>query len=260
MFLPMLPPQEPVLPGSFPQGTQIVARSVDYTSADGTTLEGYVAYDATMTGKRPLVLVVHDWDGLGDYEKRRARELAEMGFVGFAVDVYGKGVRPTGQARGATAGKYRSNLPLFRERLKAGFDAGTAVMQTDASRVGAIGYCFGGGAVLEMGRAGMPVKALVPIHGSLTPNAADDKNISGRTLVLHGAIDPSVPPEQVAAFEESMKRNNKPYRIVAYPLAVHAFTVPDAGADRTKGAAYDPVADWQSFSEMRKFLRAELSR
>lgn len=257
MLLPMLLPAVPVS-----GAPQIVARSLDYESADGTTLEGYVAYpgDAgpgAKSTKRPLVLIVHDWNGLDEYEMSRARQIAGLGYVGLAVDVYGKGVRPTGAERGATAGKYRNDVPLFRQRLKAAFDAGTALPEVDAKRVGAIGYCFGGGGVLEMGRSGLPLRALVSFHGSVAPNP-DDKNISGKTLVLHGTADKSVPPAQVEAFAEEMKGLRKPVRVVMYPGAEHSFTVPNLDARPGSGQAYDPQADRKSFGEMIGFLRTNL--
>lgn len=237
----------------------IVAKSVEYTAPDGTVCEGYVAYDANMKGKRPVVLIVHDWDGLDSYEQRRAREMAELGYVGFAVDVYGKGVRPQGADRGKTAGKYAGNPTLFRERLKAGYDAATAMMQADKSDVAAIGYCFGGGGVLQMGRAGLPLKALIPIHGSLSASP-EDKNFKGATLILHGAEDPYTPAAKARELEASLEKYGKPVRLVLYPGAVHAFTVPDAGSDKSTGAAYDAKADRESFAEMRGFLKKHLGR
>ena len=237
----------------------IVAKLVDYTAPDGTVCEGYVAYDANMKGKRPVVLIVHDWDGLDSYEQRRAREMAELGYVGFAVDVYGKGVRPQGEERGKTAGKYAGNPALFRERLKAGYDTAVAMSQANGKDVGAIGYCFGGGGVLQMGRAGFPLRAFVPIHGSLSASP-EDKNFKGATLILHGAEDPYTSAAKAKEFEASLEKYGKPVRLVLYPGAVHAFTVPDAGSDKSTGAAYDAKADKESFAEMRAFLKKELGR
>ena len=156
------------------------------------------------------------------------------------MDIYGKGVRPQGADRGKTSGKYSGDRKLYRERLKAGYDKATAFAYTNPQEVGAIGYCFGGAGVLEMGRAGLPVKALVTFHGSLeNPNPEDAANIRGETLVLHGAADPYVPPAQVAAFETNMRTYRKPLTIIKYPGAVHAFTVPSAGSDPSTGAAYN---------------------
>lgn len=243
-----------VLQGS----STVTAKPYEYRSADGTVLEGYVAFDSAKTGKRPIVLIVHDWDGLTDYEMRRAQQIARMGYVGFAVDVYGKGVRPTGAERGATAGKYRNDVSLFRQRLKAAFDAGTTMPEVDRKRVAAIGYCFGGGGVLEMGRSGLAIDALVSFHGSVAPDP-EDKNIKGNTLVLHGAADKSVPPSQVEAFARQMQGLKKPVRVVMYEGAEHSFTVPSA-AKPGSGSAYDPAADRDSFGQMLGFLRVELGR
>ena len=257
MILPLL--LSVALQTSAPQTPtpDIVGTTVEYTAPGGVTCEGYVAYDRAKIGKRPLVLIVHDWDGVDEYEQRRARELAELGYVGFAVDVYGKGVRPEGDARGATAGKYAGNPTLFRERLRAGYAKAIAMKEVDRRHIGAIGYCFGGGGVLEMGRAGLPLAALVTFHGSLS-GSPDDRNIRGRTLVLHGGADPFVPPAKVKEFTDSMRRANKAYRIVTYEGRVHAFTIPEAGDDPKTGAAYDANADAASFEEMRTFLRARL--
>ena len=236
---------------------KIAGGPIEYKSADGTVLQGYFAWDGAKRGKRPLVLIVHDWNGVDAYEEGRARQLAELGYVGFAVDVFGKGERPTGAARGTLTGKYRNDVRLFRERLRAAFDAGTGLAQVDAKQVGAIGYCFGGGGVLEMGRAGLLVKALVTFHGSVAPSP-DDKNIRGKTLVLHGDADPAAKPEQVWGFESGMKALRKPVRVVMYPGARHSFTVPPMGADT--GGDYDADADKKSFVEMRAFLKAQFGR
>lgn len=236
---------------------KIVGRSIEYEAPDGTTCEGYVAYDASKRGKHPVVLVVHDWDGLGSYEMRRARELAGLGYVGFAIDVYGKGVRPQGEERGKTAGRFYADPALFTARLTAGYRAAVRVAQADPGRVGAIGYCFGGGGVLALGRAGLPIRALVTFHGSVGPTDKDGK-IKGTTLVLHGDRDPIATPKDVRAFAASMRRAGRPVRVVLYPGAVHAFSVPEAGKDASTGIAYDAAADRKSFAEMRAFLRQNL--
>lgn len=242
----------------------IVARDLDYTLPAGGGLpagsaEGYVAYRDQGRGKRPGVLIVHDWDGLTSYEQRRARQLAELGYVALAVDVYGKGVRPEGEARGKTAGGFYGDRAGYRARLKAGWDALIATGRVDPNRIGIMGYCFGGMGALEAGRAGWPLKAIVTFHGALNnPDPADARMIKAPVLVLHGAEDPYVSPKEVAAFESEMKAARRPYRIVAYRHAVHAFTVPEAGNNPKSGAAYEPAADKASFAEMRKFFAAKL--
>jgi dienelactone hydrolase len=219
-------------------------------------LEGYLAYDDAVQGKRPGVLVVHEWTGLGNYVKQRTEQLAKLGYVAFAVDMYGKGIRPSNpKEAGAQATIYRSNRSLMRDRVKAGL----AVLQqnplTDSSRIGAIGYCFGGGTVLELARSGAPVAGVVSFHGNLdTPNPADAKNIQGKVLVLHGAIDPLVPPAQVNAFEQEMTAAGADWQLVAYGGAVHGFTNPEAGSDKSKGIAYNQKADQRSFAAMQQFF------
>ncbi|MGI0487557.1 dienelactone hydrolase family protein [Pantanalinema rosaneae CENA516] len=231
---------------------------VEYKHGD-VVLEGYLAYDDAIQGKRPGVLVVHEWTGLGKYVKQRAEQLAKLGYVAFAIDMYGKGIRPSNpKDAGAEATIYRSNRPLMRDRARAGL----AVLQqnalTDVSRIAAIGYCFGGGTVLELARSGAPVAGVVSFHGNLdTPNPADAQNIQAKVLVLHGADDPYVPPEQVSAFETEMRNAKVDWQLVSYGNTVHSFTNPEAGNDPSKGSAYNPIADRRSFAAMQQFF-AEL--
>lgn len=228
---------------------------VEYKQGD-TVLEGYLAYDDAITTRRPGVMVVHEWTGIGDYVKKRTEQLAQMGYVAFAADIYGKGIRPSNpKEAGAQAAIYRGNRPLLRDRANAGL----AVLQknplVDANRIAAIGYCFGGGTVLELARSGAPVAGVVSFHGNLdTPNPADAKNIKGKVLVLHGAIDPYVPPAQVAAFEKEMNEAGVDWQLISYGGVVHSFTNPEAGNDKSKGAAYDALADRRSFAAMKVFF------
>jgi dienelactone hydrolase len=228
---------------------------VEYKQGD-TVLEGYLAYDDAIKTRRPGVMVVHEWMGIGDYVKRRTEQLAQMGYVAFAADIYGKGIRPNNpKDAAAQAGIYRGNRPLLRDRARAGL----AVLQNnplvDSSRIAAIGYCFGGGTVLELARSGAPVAGVVSFHGNLdTPNPADAKNIKAKVLVLHGAIDPIVPPAQVAAFEKEMNEAGVDWQLISYGGAVHSFTNPGAGNDKTKGSAYDAAADRRSFAAMKLFF------
>ncbi len=233
----------------------IQERLVEYKQGN-TVLEGYLAYDDAIGGKRPGVLVVHAWMGLSEYEQRRARELAALGYIAFAADIYGKGVRPTNrQEAGEQAGKYRANRELMRQRAAAGLQVLADNPNVDASKIAAIGYCFGGGVALELARSGANVVGTAPFHGNLdTPNPDDAKNIKGKVLVLHGAEDPSVPNEQVAAFQKEMRDAKVNYQINAYGGAVHAFTDPRAGDDPSKGAAYNAQADKRSWEAMKNFF------
>ena len=237
----------------------IHTETIDYKDGD-TVLEGYLAYDDTIQVKRPGVLIVHEWMGLGPYAQRRAREVAGLGYVAFAADIYGKGVRPTdyGEA-GRQAGIYKSDRPLMRRRASAGLQVLKENPHVDSSRLAAIGYCFGGTTVLELARSGEDVRGVVSFHGGLdTPTPEDAKNIRGKVLVLHGADDPFAPRAQVLQLEDEMKNAGVDYEVVLYPGAVHSFTNPDSGNDPSKGAAYNAAADKQSWEAMKLFFKKVL--
>jgi dienelactone hydrolase len=237
------------------QSEQIKTFAAPY--ADGsTTLEGFAAYDGSKSGKRPVVLIVHDWDGLGSYERSRAEQLAKLGYLAFAVDVYGKGVRPKDVAgASAESGKWYQDNKGLRRRLRLGLEAALKHPMANSSKVAAIGYCFGGMSVLELARSGAPVKGVVSFHGSLgTADPSQAKNIKGKVLVLHGAADPMVGEDQVKAFEKEMRDARVSYKLVKYPGAVHAFTVPDASKWGLPAAKYDAKADRSSWDEMRRFF------
>lgn len=234
---------------------KIVTKTVLYR--DGMqVLEGYMAYDDANI-KRPCVLVFHDWDGLGEYEKMRAKQIAALGYTALAADVYGRGVRPKNQQESAAeSGKYGKDRRLARRRAMAAFRFAAGQKQVDRNKIAAIGYCFGGMVALELGRAAAPLKGIAPFHGNLSnPTPADARNIKGPVLVLHGADDPLVPKSQVAAFEREMKAAKKSYRIVAYPGAVHSFTIKSAGSNKASGVAYNAEADRKSWAELVAFLR-----
>jgi dienelactone hydrolase len=224
-----------------------------------TVLEGYLAYDDSLPGKRPGILIVHDWMGLSAHTRSIADKLAQAGYVAFAVDVYGKGVRPRTPAEaGRLAGALKADLPRLRARAQAGLATLARQRQVDPARIVAIGYCFGGTTALELARSGANLVGVVSFHGGLaTPHPADARNIKGKVLVLHGADDPSVPAAEVAAFEDEMRKAGVDWQLVMYGGAVHAFTVPSAGHDPAKGAAYDARADRRSWQAFNDFL-AEL--
>jgi dienelactone hydrolase len=234
---------------------EIISKLVEYKQGD-TVLEGMSVYDDTLQGKRPGVLVVHQWMGLSDYEKKRAGMLARLGYNVFAADIYGKGVRPrTPQAAGAEAGKYRNDRALLRARVRAGLDVLMNDELTDPKRVAAIGYCFGGTTVLELARSGADIAGVVSFHGGLSsPVPGDARNIKAKVLALHGADDPHVPPTEVAAFEDEMRQAGVDWQLIAYGGAVHAFTDWGAGGDNSKGAAYNEPADRRSWEAMKQFF------
>ena len=228
---------------------------VDYVAGD-TKLEGYLAYPDGPATKRAAVVVFHDWMGLGPNTKMRADMLAKLGYVTLAGDLYGKGVRPANAAEaGKLAGQYKADRATLRGRARAALDVLVATGKVDPAKVAAIGYCFGGTAALELARSGAPLAGTVSFHGGLsTPSPDDAKNIKGRVLVLHGADDPFVKPEEVAGFETEMRAAKVDWTFVAYGGAVHAFTVEAAGNDPSKGAAYDAKADRRSWEAMRGFF------
>ncbi|MBX3111404.1 MAG: dienelactone hydrolase family protein [Fimbriimonadaceae bacterium] len=237
---------------------QIVAKDVDYKDGD-VTCQGYVAYPKNLKANVPAVMVVHQWTGLSDYEKGRARQLAELGYVAFACDIYGKGVRAgvNGAQAGQLAGKYRNaDRKLFRERLLAGYHAMLAQSHVDKARTAVIGYCFGGTGALELARTGAPVKAAVCFHGGLdSTNKADGAKIKGKILVLHGTEDHSSSPEKIAAMEDEFKSHHVDYQMVWYKGAVHGFTQPMAGNDPSRGMAYNAEADKNSWALMTDLFR-----
>lgn len=228
---------------------------VPYKHGDAN-LEGYLAYDDSTPTKRPGVLVVHEWMGHDTYVRKRAEQLAGLGYVAFALDMYGKDVHPkTPQEAGAIAGKYKKDRQLMRARANAGLDVLRAQPLVDAKRIAAIGYCFGGTTVLELARGGADVAGVVSFHGGLsTDTPTDAKNIKGKVLVLHGADDPHVKPEEVLAFEDEMRTSGVDWQLVAYGGAVHGFTNPANGSDKSRGVAYDAKADRRSFQAMRDFF------
>jgi dienelactone hydrolase len=235
--------------------SEIVFKTIEYKQGE-SVLEGLSVYDDALQGKRPAVLVFHQWKGLGDYEKKRAEMLARFGFNVFAADIYGKGVRPQStQAAAAEAGKYKNDRALLRARVRAGLDVLAKNDFTDSKRIAAIGYCFGGMCALELARSGADIAGVVTFHGALnTPNSGDAKNIKGKVLALHGADDPNVPPQEVQAFEEEMRQGGVDWQLIAYGGAVHSFTDWNAGSDNSRGVAYNERADRRSWEAMKQFF------
>ncbi len=238
-----------------PLRAEIRSRTVEYRHGD-TVLEGYYVYDDAVKGKRPGVLVVHDWMGLGEKTRKRADEVARLGYATFAADIYGKGVRPKDASEaGKLAGSFKRDRSLLRARAGAALDAFRKEEQVHANKIAAIGYCFGGTTVIELARSGADVAGIVSFHGGLdSPAPADGKNIRGKVLALHGADDPFVPAADLTAFEEEMRRSGVDWQLVAYGGAVHSFTDREAGTDNSKGAAYNEKADRRSWAAMKQFF------
>jgi len=223
---------------------------------DGTTLEGFLAYDTAFKGKRPVIMIIHEWTGLGDYIKGRAKELAAKGYVAFALDIYGKGVRPTDPKEAEKeSAKYKEDRKLMRDRAQAGYDFIKAKDFVDPDKMVSMGYCFGGTVALEMARKGLPLTGTVSFHGGLeTPTPQDAMNIKSKLLILHGALDPYV-KKDVPAFQKEMDDAKVDYQFISYSGAVHAFTNPESGNDISKGAAYNAVADRRSMVAFLTFLK-----
>jgi len=223
--------------------------------SDGqTNFIGYLA-DPQAGGKRPAVLIAHEAPGLNDHPKLRARMIAELGYVGLAADLYGNGrIAETGEETQALMGGLRNDVPRLRRTVRAGFDALAKLPQVDASRIGVMGYCFGGLAVLELARSGAPLAGLVSFHGILgTKTPEDAKNIKGKILVCTGSADPLVPPDQLAAFEQEMTAANVDWQVAVYGGAKHAFTNRDADKAGRPQLGYQAEADRRSWQAMRDF-------
>ncbi len=221
-----------------------------------TELVGFLSYDDAVVGMRPGVLVAPEWWGVNEYAKRRAEQLARLGYVAFALDMYGNGKTTTDpKEAGLLAGRFRSDRQLMRNRAMAGLDVLKSRPQVDPARLAAIGYCFGGTVVLELARSGADLKGVVSFHGGLaTPNPADAKNIKGKVLVLHGADDTFESPAEIAAFQEEMRQARVDWQMVFYGGAVHSFTNPDADKAGIKGVAYNAAADRRSWQAMQDFF------
>lgn len=235
---------------------EIQTREIPYRSADGTELIGYHAYDDAIQGPRPGIVVVHEWWGLNDYAKRRARDLAALGYSAMAVDMYGEG-KHTEHPKDAMAFMQAAtaNADIGRERFLAGLDLLKGQPQTDAARIGAIGYCFGGKIVLDMARQGVPLAGVVSFHGALVP--ATPGSVKAKVLVEHGEADSMITPEQISAFKAEMDAAGADYRFVSLPDAKHGFSNPNADAHKAHGLdlGYQKEADERSWSDMQAFFK-----
>lgn len=221
---------------------------------NGAKLEGVLAWEDSQTGKRPGVLVVHEWWGLNDYAESRARKLAEMGYVAFALDMYGKGqVTSHPSQAGEWAGKIRSNTEEWRARALAGLDILKKQETVDTANMAAIGYCFGGSTVLQLAYADAPLKGVVSFHGALVPPAGIEE-VDSKVLVCHGAADAFVPPADVQKFEDMMQKISADYALVSYGGARHGFTNPEAGSFGIDNLRYDANADKRSWNHMKLFF------
>jgi dienelactone hydrolase len=245
---------------------KIIMKPVAYEQG-GVKLEGYLAYDDSKVAvdkKAPGVLVVPEWWGLNDYARSRAEQLAQLGYVAFATDMYGAGVTTTDPKKAGELSAQFYGKPLMAERAQAGLDQLLATGLVEAGHVAAIGYCFGGSTVQALAYSGAPLAGIVSFHGGLIPVPADAavKN-KAKILVCHGAVDPFVSKESIEAFMKAMNEGKFDYQFVSYAGAVHAFTNP--GADQLAKAtglpiAYNAAADHRSWAHMQVFFKELFAR
>jgi dienelactone hydrolase len=236
----------------------IMGEEVTYRSGN-TVMKGYLVYDKNIKGKRPGVLVVHEWWGLNDYARRRARMLAEMGYAALAVDMYGDGKQAL---HPDDAGKFSSEVMKNFDTAKARFTAAMDLLKkqpfVNPGEIAAIGYCFGGGVALNMARQGIDLKGVATFHGSLAAvKPAKKGEVKARILVLHGGADKFTTSEQVDAFKKEMKDAGVDFQFITYPGAMHSFTNPEADKYAKKfnlPLGYNAEADRKSWEELRRFL------
>lgn len=231
--------------------------NITYT-ADGVSMNGFVVFDESMEGARPAVLVVPEWWGLNEYGMMRARELAKLGYIAMAIDMYGNGKKAeTPDSAGAFATPFYQNPQMAKTRIEAAIAKIKSYTQTDGANVAAVGYCFGGAMVLNTARMGIDLKAVVSFHGNLVGTPLNKDLLKSQVLVCHGAADPFVPAEEVAKFKQEMDSAGVVYTFKAYPDAVHAFTNPNATAMGEKfkiPIKYNAAADTASWKDMKEFL------
>ena len=236
-------------------GTRVETREVQYTQGE-TPLKGFVAWNAAARGKRPGVLVVHEWWGHNEHARNQARRLAEAGYVGFALDMYGNGKLATHPDSAAAFMTEAIKDPaVLAARFNAALEQLKQDPHVDPERIAALGYCFGGAVVLGTARSGADLDAVASFHGALAMSGpVDSGNVRARVLVLTGAADPMIPPEQVAAFSDEMRAAGARFEVVSYPGAKHSFTNPDADKVGMEALAYDAEADRQSWAAMLRLL------
>lgn len=241
------------------QSSKITTEDIEYQVGD-TKLNGYLAYDSSTDKKRPGILVVHEWWGHNEYARNRAEMLAELGYVAFAVDMYGQGkLAQHPEDAQKFMQQVTSNMAVAEKRLTAALNVLNQQKVTDTSKTAAIGYCFGGGMVLHMARIGMDIDGVVSFHGSLaTETPAKKDAVKARVLVLHGEEDSFIPVEQVDAFKEEMQNAGVKYEFIGYPNVKHSFTNPQADEFSEKydiaALEYNRHADEDSWARMRAFF------
>lgn len=234
---------------------KVVSKTVEYKEGD-TALKGYLAWDDGLKGKRPGVLIVHEWWGLNDHARKQADRLAGLGYVAFALDMYGDGMATDDPHKaGEMAGRFRQDKKLLMARTKAGLEVLLKNEDVDQKRVAAIGYCFGGSTVLQLALSGADLCGVVSFHGGLGGIQYEPgTKVTAKILVLHGADDPLIPADQIAAFQDTLRKAHADWEMNYYGNAVHSFTNESAAKANMKGVAYHkPTAD-RSWQAMRDFF------
>jgi dienelactone hydrolase len=240
-------------------GAAVKTTTVKYEH-NGVTLKGHLAWDDAIEGKRPGVLVVHEWWGLNDYARKRAEQLASLGYVAFAADMYGDGkTTEHPKEAGAMATTVRKNVKIWHGRALAGLKVLQDHELVDGNKIAAIGYCFGGSTVLELAHTGAEVAAVVSFHGALPiPAAEQTGKIKAKILICHGALDSFIPEETIQKVRAAYDGAKVDYEMIYYGGAVHSFTVPDADKHGLKGIAYNAAADRRSWRHMQDLFREVL--
>lgn len=238
----------------------IVTSEIEY-STDGVVCRAFVAYDDSLKDHRPAVLIAHDWEGRGAFPCQKARLLAEMGYVGFALDLYGQAqLGKDKEQRRAFMSPLVENRQRLLTRMKAGFDTACQLPQVNPEQITAIGYCFGGLCVLDLARSNANVKAVVSFHGILaSPPGVANTPITAKVMALHGYDDPLVQPTQVEAFATEMTERKADWQAHLYGLTYHSFTNPQANDDEM-GLHYNKQADLRSWSSMQHFLKESIGQ
>jgi len=218
-------------------------------------LQGYVAWDDAVPGKRPGILVVHEWWGHNAHARAQAERLAKAGYVGFALDMYGKGKVTTHPADAKQfVAEATADFKVEKARFQAALTQLKKRPQVDGKKIGVIGYCFGGGVALDMARSGEPLAVVATFHGSLGSKLTAKPKLKPRILVLHGAADPMISQDQLVAFEKEMGAAKAHFEVLQYPGAKHAFTNPDAGKAGVPGLEYNAAADAASWTALLDVL------
>lgn len=216
--------------------------------------QGFLAYDDKISGKRPLVLVSHDWSGCNEFACKKAEKLAELGFVGFAIDMFGNGkVADTKEEKSKLIAPFMSDRAMLQKRILAGLEAAKKLPQVDTQKIAAIGFCFGGLCVLDLARSGADIKGVVSFHGLLNSPPMKSKTIKAKILALHGHDDPMVTPDQVLNFEKEMTDAKVDWQVQVYGNTMHAFTNPVAN-DPGFGTVYNANAEKRSWIAMKNFF------